>query len=69
MCVYVCVARRIYYCRRASEAILRDVPFFLPFLKRVDILRQVVSNDGGWSNSEEMLGMGGVGVRVQVRLA
>ncbi len=52
---------------RLSEAILQDVPFFLPFLRRVEILRTLVANDGGFTNDEQGILAGGVGVRVQIR--
>lgn len=58
---------KMFRSSRVTDAILRDVPFFLPFLKRVEILRTFVYNDGGFTNDERGLAMGGHGVRVQIR--
>ena len=47
---------------RSSERILSDVPFLMPFLQRVQILRQLILNDGGLNPGDFTQG-----VRVQIR--
>ena len=47
---------------RSVERILSDIPFCIPFLTRVDILRQMILNDGGIHPGQYM-----AGVRVKIR--